>query len=549
MTDPARRSARQLVLGLCTYKDPAIFSHGALFLSLLSHPVSLSLFLLNLFFFPLSALFSTTMPSYSRALFLPLLALGAHAASNANACKGTCTHEILASRDTAAATVIISGPSHLVSDLTSAANWEMLDCPAAWPDKGSATVRLVCTAADPSESCAHVTEEGAVNTVVRMPASCGTGPFARIAAWDVSADQTISSSFAAKHDLREGAEVVEATLDYNFALIPESRGTVSFDIRAAHDPEIRKRMNTARDVPNVLRDIELQNKAHEAHVTGTATANHHVPTQTQTAYLNVPGADNDFGIPGIDLPSIDLPSIDLPSIDLPSIDLPSIDLPSIDLPSITIPDIPIPTLPPIDLPDFPDFPAGMEKSGGFHVLDFKKNVSLLSTSLGCHIGHIAFDASADISADMDMKVNAGYAFKIAGQLAPPKVTEFALAGVMSGQIKSTFAVDLYVEGDIILPPIKLLDLGIPGLSIPGIVNLGPQIALDLYVSLVLDVAISAKFPMTWDFERLDFVFPQELATPNNGQGQESKNTHSMQVNAAPGDITGNIGLHVMPKVT
>lgn len=145
-------------------------------------------------------------------------------------------------------------------------------------------------------------------------------------------------------------------------------------------------------------------------------------------------------------------------------------------------------------------------------------------------------------------MNAGYAFKIAGTLAPPEVTDFAIAGVMSGFVKADFSLDMYVEGDVILPPIKIFDLGIPGLSIPGIAKLGPSVEIQLYTSITVDVALNAEIPMTWDFQRLDFVFPSELAEQNNGQAEESKSTANFAVNLSPGDLAASIAAHLMPKV-
>lgn len=129
------------------------------------------------------------------------------------------------------------------------------------------------------------------------------------------------------------------------------------------------------------------------------------------------------------------------------------------------------------------------------------------------------------------------------------MTEFALAGVMSGRVSAAFNVDLYLEGDIMLPPKKLADIGvIPGLSIPGIIKLGPSIALELHTTASIDVQLSATIPVTWEFQRLDFVFPQELAQPHSGHGNNSQNTATFEVNLAPGDMQASIGLHLLPKV-
>jgi len=209
----------------------------------------------------------------------------------------------------------------MVADLSQAAGWEILDCPTDW-SKGSVDVRLVCTTSDPEANCHHVIEEGAENTIVRLPANCGAGPFARVAQWTVSTDQSIPPGSVADRKLRRRnltPEVVAAKLDYRFTAIPADRGTVSFDVVAAHHADIKDEIKRS----NVARALHGQGTGPSAVKSGSASS-------------------ADFGFPDIDLP--DLPDIDLPT--LPSIDLP-------DLPSITLPDISLPTLPSIDLPDLP----------------------------------------------------------------------------------------------------------------------------------------------------------------------------------------------------
>ncbi|KAH7107473.1 hypothetical protein BKA62DRAFT_683505 [Auriculariales sp. MPI-PUGE-AT-0066] len=514
---------------------------------------------------------------FSSSLLLPLFASAALATS-ATQCRGSCNveqHTVVGNQ--APHSVHINGPSHLVADISQPSGWEVIGCPTDW-SKGSTDVRLVCTNENAAESCEHLLEDGAENTVVRLPAACGTGPFARVARWDVAKDQSIPSGSVADHKLRRRnlkPQVFAARLDYNFAAIPTTRGEVTFDIVAAHSPNIKDQIRS-KNVARALRE------------TGHVAIN----TATVTAY----GADATNSLFGIDLPSIDLPSIDLPdiptelpSIDLPSIDLPSIsiptelpsidlpsisiptELPSIDLPSIDLPSISIPTsLPSIDLPDI-DFPSisipdidiplptefplpdlsilegGYEKSGGFEAIKLQGNHSLIDESLGCNFGKIGFDQSAKISMESDILINAGYAFKIAGKLTPPEVTDFALAGTMSGKIHATFDVDMYLSADILLPPIKLLSLGVPGLSIPGLISLGPKVALNVQLDLAVDVAFAASIPVTYDFNKLDFVLPTSLA-PSNGEATESKKTSTFEMSVSPGDQTGSIGLHLIPKL-
>jgi hypothetical protein len=69
-----------------------------------------------------------------------------------------------------------NGGVNALSDLTSAAGWKVDGCPSDWKD-GETKVTMTCMDAS---KCAHVFNGGAEDTVVRLPESCGKGPFARV---------------------------------------------------------------------------------------------------------------------------------------------------------------------------------------------------------------------------------------------------------------------------------------------------------------------------------------------------------------------------------
>jgi len=105
--------------------------------------------------------------------------------------------------------VLQNGTSSTVSDITPASGWTISGCDANSPD--AQTIRLTC---DPSganaANCAHILSSNPLNKVVRLPDSCGAGPFARVAAW---------SNSTAK---RDGAVVQTCSFDYNFTQVPAS---------------------------------------------------------------------------------------------------------------------------------------------------------------------------------------------------------------------------------------------------------------------------------------------------------------------------------------
>jgi len=185
------------------------------------------------------------------SLLFPLLAAAAAAAAVSAAndwtvkCKGICSYDTNGTKGRAFATLSIvslntapafmpsrlsihvlqAGPSSVVSDITPAASWELLDCPEDW-SSGSRDVRLVCTVDDSAlGGCDDLIEDGAENTLVRLPENCGTGPFARVVAWGVAQDQSIPQGSAAEQKLKlrkraEPAQVMQATLDWQLKTIP-----------------------------------------------------------------------------------------------------------------------------------------------------------------------------------------------------------------------------------------------------------------------------------------------------------------------------------------
>ena len=127
--------------------------------------------------------------------------------------------------------------------------------------------------------------------------------------------------------------------------------------------------------------------------------------------------------------------------------------------------------------------------------------------------------------------------------------DFAIAGLISGRAAGSFGINAFLTGDISTPPISIIDAGvIPGLSIPGIINLGPQLALDVRAAATFDMAATISLPFSWDFPLVDFVFPPEKA-PSKGEALESRNMADFKVGLLPGDMSGSIELHIIPKAS
>ncbi|KZT00882.1 uncharacterized protein LAESUDRAFT_521646 [Laetiporus sulphureus 93-53] len=155
------------------------------------------------------------------ATFLPLWAL----ASNdwTQPClDGTCSYDV---DGPVSGSVFISGSSTAISDLTQAAEWEILDCDA---NSTAQDIRAVCT--NTTSGCSHLLQGGAVDTIVRLPENCTQMPFARVAAiWDHE-NQTTAFVRRSRLFRRETMPIVKGiSLDTTFSAIDPSRnGNVTF---------------------------------------------------------------------------------------------------------------------------------------------------------------------------------------------------------------------------------------------------------------------------------------------------------------------------------
>ncbi|KAJ7642191.1 hypothetical protein FB45DRAFT_1054475 [Roridomyces roridus] len=85
------------------------------------------------------------------------------------------------------------------------------------------TVPIYCSSNLNTSSCAHVMIGGAANTIVRMPSTCGPGPYARIASLNVHPNpSTLGLSAAQMAQKPTNEPVFLLTFDFDFTAIPEA---------------------------------------------------------------------------------------------------------------------------------------------------------------------------------------------------------------------------------------------------------------------------------------------------------------------------------------
>ncbi|TFK84342.1 hypothetical protein K466DRAFT_602089 [Polyporus arcularius HHB13444] len=172
---------------------------------------------------------------FSPLLIAALLPIAAQAANDwSQPCFGECNWDI--TNGSGSGTVRLVGSQTGVSDLTTAAGWTILDCD---PNTADQDIRLVCH--DPAMGCDHLNQNGAEGTLVRLPTSCGSMPFAVVTREWVHEDQSIPASKRSLLVRRDGSQptVKGISLATDFAAVdPNVNGNVTLFVQGSSIPGV-----------------------------------------------------------------------------------------------------------------------------------------------------------------------------------------------------------------------------------------------------------------------------------------------------------------------
>ncbi|KAJ7264087.1 hypothetical protein B0H12DRAFT_1102814 [Mycena haematopus] len=128
--------------------------------------------------------------------------------------------------DSPFSSVFISSPNAAsVSSLDLESDWAITDCDATSDQAQSVLAYCTCPMEDADCGCAHVFIGKAADTIVKLPSTCGLGPYARVVSLEVHPDQTVLSGRHAAIK-RSPDPVYSLTFDYAFTDISEDNGPI-----------------------------------------------------------------------------------------------------------------------------------------------------------------------------------------------------------------------------------------------------------------------------------------------------------------------------------
>ncbi|KAH6918104.1 hypothetical protein BKA70DRAFT_1088991 [Coprinopsis sp. MPI-PUGE-AT-0042] len=404
---------------------------------------------------------------------------------------GVCFYDLPTSDVGASGTLKIWGSPDAITDITTAAGWEIIDCK---PDVTTQDIRLVCTG---DEKCEHLYKNiGAEGKIVRLPENCGSNAFAHISRAWVPENQSIPENISKRLVRRDGVEpeVKALRLDTNFAAAdPAKVGDVNFALTGANVPGAKDQIEFPEG-PNEIARRGFFKKLFK----GAKKLVKGVVNGAKKAVKKV--VDGSSAVHAYHCSNLVIKDLNTVEID---------------------------------------------KTKTLKPVEFSKVFTLVDETLNCP------PIQGRLKVDVDAKGNAAASINVAaeGTIIPPKVKDFAVTANLDGAIDGVIDIAAGLTGRLDSGTIKLIEVGIPGLSFPGILTIGPSFRVDARATAALDMTADLKVGISYKLDNAVLVFPSDSKKAQQ-QGSSFKiGDTPLKLAVVPSvKATGTVEAHLIPSL-
>ncbi|KAF7329581.1 hypothetical protein MKEN_00221000 [Mycena kentingensis (nom. inval.)] len=530
---------------------------------------------------------------FSTLLLLPFFALTNAANDWSKPCiSGQCSYD-LSTNGTSSGTMTIWGDVGAISDITEAADWEILGCD---PDALSQEIRIVCRT-EGSKACAHLYEAaGAVNKIIRLPESCGGSAFARISKSWIPEDQSIPSSIARRIVRRAGTppQVKALAFDTDFDSVDYSKtGAINFAIQGSNVPEAGYSELPLNNVGPSGRSTHLSERglfdfAKKAVNTVAQKAQAVVAPVAKAVASPVVTAAKKVAAPVVTAAK----KVAAPVVKAAK----KVAAPVVKAAKkVAEPVVKAAKAAGSAVKDAAKAAGkavkgvaktagkavkaavgGAEKVAGAVVdevkddvkaagkavkaaaknevsakktftlkpLDVNKNVNLINKSVSC--GPVTAKLTADLNANAHAQATISVA--ASGTLVPPKITDFGVITGLDAQIDASVDLNANVAGSIDSGKIPVFSIGIPGLDFPGILTIGPSFDVNAQFTGSFEVDLDMNVGIVFSVNNAQIAFPPGTGANPSGNAFSIGDT-PLSIAATPNvKATGTIAAHLIPSL-
>ncbi|KAF4610320.1 hypothetical protein D9613_010284 [Agrocybe pediades] len=186
----------------------------------------------------------------------------------------------------------------------------------------------------------------------------------------------------------------------------------------------------------------------------------------------------------------------------------------------------------------------VEKSKALPSLDVSKDLVLIDESVSCP--PLAANLKVEVTAKAQAAASIGVA--VTGTIVPPKVDDFAVIASLSAELDGSLDIDASVTGAADSGNVRLVDVALPGLSFPGIFEVGPSFQINAQANANLDIELGMEVDVNYKITNAQFVFPPKTNLSSGGGFHVAENT--LKLSASPGvRATGSVEAHIVPVLS
>ncbi|KAL0959108.1 hypothetical protein HGRIS_014405 [Hohenbuehelia grisea] len=203
----------------------------------------------------------------------------------------------------------------------------------------------------------------------------------------------------------------------------------------------------------------------------------------------------------------------------------------------------------IGIPDFiekafADFSSfDKEILASLQPVSFNAKIPLFEEKLDC--GPVAAFVRGEAAAKGSITVALGLA--ATGKIVPPTISSLGVFTRINGEVEGSLKLSAQVAGTLASKEKLLYSAGLPGLSFPGIITLGPSFQLLTQGSATLDVNMDVTAAFNYKMNDLQVFFPPS-SKKQHVVGIEPLKSYSRLSVGPSVSSTGRVEAHIMPRL-
>jgi hypothetical protein len=161
----------------------------------------------------------------------------------------------------------------------------------------------------------------------------------------------------------------------------------------------------------------------------------------------------------------------------------------------------------------------------FDVINVQQAFPVVDAGISCpQNGDIpAFSAKMKVDADVTARATVTVGFIVAGSIIPPTISKAAFTAALDGAVQAAFKINAVAQGSFNTGLIPLYTSGLAGMSIPGILDVGPTFSINGQGIGTISVCTDAVVTANYQFPGLSMVYPQDEGASTGQASHDDQN--------------------------